>query len=153
MDGYCDRDGQCLYGCILAKYGKYCNQTCPGGCLVCHPISGEYLTIPPACHGSQCDNFTDKICPTGKFGFHCEKTCNSGCVRNSLSDYICEKYSGACIHSCQTGRYGQQCEHYCGYCLDGKTILSSCDLKPDIVTNVYKVTMVTNAQNHVGTRV
>ena len=26
-------------------------------------------------------------------------------------------------------------------------------LKPDIVTNVYKVIMVTNAKNHVGTRV
>lgn len=26
-------------------------------------------------------------------------------------------------------------------------------LKPDIVTNVYKVTMVTNAKNYVGTRV
>lgn len=124
----CDSNGRCLSGCIQGNYGRYCNETCPGHCLVCHPVTGICLNMSPICTGSQCNyNFTNSVCSPGKYGFQCQDNCSSGCSNISSNGYICEKYSGACIETCPSSLYGFQCEKKCGQCASTKNVLASCD--------------------------
>ena len=123
-----DIHGSCLYGCVQGRYGGKCEKECPDDCLVCHPYLGFCLLYD--CNATLCNTtqFTNNSCTSGKYGEDCLQTCMPSCVTStSPHDYVCEKFTGACVKPCRNGHYGSHCNLQCGDCTFSNGTLTSCN--------------------------
>ena len=133
-----DIHGSCLYGCVQGRYGGKCEKECPDDCLVCHPYLGFCLLYD--CNETLCNTtqFTNNSCTSGKYGEDCLQTCMPSCVTStSPHDYVCEKFTGACVKPCRNGHYGSHCNLQCGDCTFSNGTLTSCNRLTGICDGMY----------------
>nr|XP_034313029.1 uncharacterized protein LOC105342354 [Crassostrea gigas] len=112
VDGLCELDGTCTYGCNNSKFGVGCTVNCRENCVHCYTgnnctkcLQGHYgLYCIGKCYGNcfSCTSYYNcEICKPGFYGDICYNRCDPQCL-------TCD--SGDSCTSCRDGWSGLLCQ-------------------------------------------
>ncbi|XP_052687055.1 multiple epidermal growth factor-like domains protein 10 [Crassostrea angulata] len=112
VDGLCEFDGTCTYGCNNSRYGVGCTVNCRENCVHCF-TGNDCTKCLPGYWGKYCTGICYKNCLNCTSMFECEickpgfygSWCNDDCLPRCLT---CD--SGDSCSSCRDGWSGRLCQ-------------------------------------------
>lgn len=131
VDGFCEIDGTCTYGCNNSKHGVGCIENCKENCVHCFNennctkclpgFGGQICAVKCSKNCINCRyNHVCESCKPGFYGIYCGNMCPDQCLTCD-SEYFCtscrDGWSGN-LCQCSANCHNDECEDN-GKCLNG----------------------------------